>query len=95
MLSAQLSPEQITGREPLHCLLQELNIESIAATDAITHEGFAIVSRGLDAVALNDTDIGHPTLVDHRIETEQNSFPRESSTNLPVESLKTRSCNVC
>ena len=68
MLSAQRSTEQIARRERLQRLLQELNIDSVVATDAVKQDAIAIVTRPVDAVALDDKECGITTLVAHRIE---------------------------
>ena len=44
LLSAQPSAEEIGRRERFQRLLQELNLDSVAASDAVKREVFAIVT---------------------------------------------------
>ena len=83
VLSPKLSAVLIARRERLQLLLEELNVDSVVATDAVNHNVIAIVSRRVDAFALDDNDIGHTTFVEHRIETRTSSpfRERESSTH--------------
>ena len=69
MFSGQLSAEQIARRERLHRLLQELNIDSVWAHDAVKLHGIAIVNRCVAEFAVDDNDIRLPTLGEHRIQT--------------------------
>ena len=80
LLSAQLSPQQTARRERLQRLLNELNINSVVAPDAVKQDVIAIVSRRVDEFALDD-DIGHTRLVEHLIDREQHSFQTEIWTN--------------
>ena len=88
VLSAQLSPEQTARREHLQRLLQELNIDSVGAPDAVKHDVIEIVSRRVDAFALDDNDIGHTTLVEHRIETGNSIRFRQGARPIPYARRK-------
>ena len=69
VLSAQLSHEQTDLSELLQRLLQKLNIDSVVGPDAVRHDIIEIVCPRTDAIALDDNDIEHITLVEHRIGT--------------------------
>ena len=54
--------------ERLQRLLQELNLDSVLAPDAGKQEDIEILSRCTDAFAIDHTDIGQTTLLEHQIE---------------------------
>ena len=88
VLSAQLSPEQIALRERLQRLLQELNIDSVVAPDAVKHDVIEIVSRRVDAFTVDDNDTGHRTLVEYRIEPWNCISFRQRARQIPYARRK-------
>ena len=55
-------------------MLAELKIELISVRDAVRHQLVSVLARRLDAFAVDDDDVGHTALIEHRIETG-NSMP--------------------
>ena len=70
----RLPDEQERRREKLCKMLAELKIDLISVSDAIRHQLVSVLARRLDAFAVDDDDVGHTTLIEHRIETG-NSLP--------------------
>ena len=70
----RLADEQERTREKLCKVLAELKIDLISVSDAIRHQLVSVLARRLDALAVDDDDVGHTTLIEHRIETG-NSLP--------------------
>ena len=96
LLTAQHSPEQITGRERLLRLREELNIDILVGPDAGKQNVIEIEMKRRQAFALDDNDIGQTTLAEHGIETG-NPIPfsqRDRPIPYARRRLWTQSCNV-
>ena len=65
----RLPDEQERRREKLCKVLAELKIDLISVSDAIRHQLVSVLARRLVALAVDDDDVGHTTLNEHRIET--------------------------
>ena len=74
VVQTRLPVEQERRREKLCNLLAELKIDLISVSDSIRHKIMLVLARGLDAFAVDDDDVGHSTLIEHRIEMS-NSLP--------------------
>ena len=65
----RLPDEQALRREKLCKVLAELKINLISVSDSIRHQLLSVLARRLDVFAVDDDDVGHTTLIEHRIET--------------------------
>ena len=79
----RLPDEQDRRRDKLWKVLPELKIELISVSDEMRHSLVAVLAGGQDAFAVDDNDVGHTTLIQHRIETGNSQPFREMARPVP------------
>ena len=77
--------EQERRSEKLWNVLAELKIQLMSVGDSHRHQVISVSSRGLDAVAVEDDKVEHPTQSEHRIETGKRLNFRNTARPLPSE----------
>ena len=94
LLPALLRTAQGAHRAILGGWLQDLHTDSVVPLTAVKHEATTILSSSMGAIAQCDNDIGHPTLIQNRIETGKGLPVKKAPFSMPGGSLVRKSCKT-